>query len=137
MLIFCATPYDSFEIWVWIYICHVFDVQQLNFLIVESLYTMIVSDITPPDWSEFPPIVLGSIPLYCSLRSFAAVLTALKMSPLVTSAHASLRQTPQSRLSSVPLLLSMCCTLRYRVATDPLFPVVGFPHYSVFLIGIF
>ena len=84
---------------------------------------MIVSDIIPPDWSEFSPIVLGSIPLYCSLRSFAAVLTALKMSPLVTSAHASLRQTPHSRFSSVHLLLRMRCTLRYRAATSPLLTV--------------
>ena len=123
VLIFCATPSDSFAIWVWIYIFHLFDVQRPNFLIVESLYTIIVSYINPPAWSECAPIMMGSITLSCSLRSFAAVLTALTMYPLVTSAHASLRQTPHSRFSSVPLLLRMRCTLRYRAATSPLLTV--------------
>ena len=65
----------------------------------------------------------GSIPLSCSLRDFAAVLTALTISPIMTYVHASLRQTSQRRFSYVPLLLMMWYTLHARAATAPLLPV--------------
>ena len=123
VLIFFATPYDSFAIWLWIYICHVFDVQQPNFLIVESLYPMIFNAVSPPAWSECDPIMLGSILLSCILRVLAAVLNALTMSLLVASFHSLLCQTSHSRLYSVPLLMIMWCTLRDRSSMAPFLPV--------------
>ena len=123
VLIFCAMPSDTFAILLWIYICHVSDVQRRNVLIVESLYTIIFSFIDPPDQSECAPIMLGQIPLSHSLRFFVAFLNTLTMSPLVSSIHALLRQTLQSILSSIALLLRMCYTLRARAATAPLLPV--------------
>ena len=84
VLIFCVTPYYIFAIWLCICILHVSEVQWRNFLIVESLYTMIFSAISPFAWSECTPITAGSIPLSYSLRRFALVLTALTMSMLVT-----------------------------------------------------
>jgi len=58
------------------YICHVSDVHLPNFLIVESLYPMILSAMAPPAWRECAPIKSGSIPLSCRLSDFAAVRTA-------------------------------------------------------------
>ena len=123
VLIFCATPSDSFAISLWIYIYHVSDVQRPDFMIVESLYPVILISIAPPDWSECTPIMSGSTLLSCSLRGFVTVITALKMSSLVTSAHASLSQMSQSRFYYVPLLLKMWYTLHARVATSPFLPV--------------
>ena len=87
VLIFCETPSNSFAIWLWIYICHVSEIHQPSFLIVESLYPMILSATTPPTQSECAPIVSGSIPLYCSLRVFASVINTWTMSTLVDSVH--------------------------------------------------
>ena len=99
------------------------DAHRQNFLIVQSLYPMIFSDIAPPDWSECALIILGSNPLSCILSIFEGVLTAIKMSPLVTSVHALLHQTSQIRLSYVSFLPRMRCTLRDRDAMAPLLPV--------------
>ena len=120
VLIFCVKPSGSFEMWLWICICHVSDVQQPNFLILESLYAMVFSAIYPPALSECAPIMFGSITLSCILRFFELVITALKISLLVTAVHASLRQTPQSKFSSITLLLSMWCTLLAMDSKDPL-----------------
>ena len=122
VLIFFAKPSDSFEIWLWIYICHVSDVYWPNSLKVESWYPIIFSTIAPPSWSECAHIMLGSTPLSFSLRVFAAVLAYLTLSPLATSFHASLRQMLQRRLSSITLLLRMSYTLLYRATTAPFLP---------------
>ena len=84
---------------------------------------MVFCAIAPTSWSECVHIMLGSIILSCSLRFFAAVLTALTMFPLVTSIHALLCQTLQRRFSSVPVLLRMWYTLRARDSTANLLPV--------------
>ena len=123
VLIFCATPSDNFTIWMWIYICRVLDVQSPNVLIVESLYPMIFSAIAPPDRSECAPIMLVSIPISCSLRIFAEVISAQTMSLIVTYVHTLLIQTSHIILSSVPLFLSMWYTLCDRSAEAPFLPV--------------
>ena len=87
VLIFWATPSYSFEIWLWMYICHVSDVHLPNFLIVESLYPMILSAMAPPARRECAPIKSGSIPLSCRLSDFVAVRTALTISWLSTECH--------------------------------------------------
>ena len=112
VLIFSATPSDSFGIWLWLCIFHVSDILWTSFMIVELLYPIILSAIVTTTRSECTPTMSGLIPLSCTLRIFAAVLTALTMSPLVTSVHALLCQTSKIRLSSVPLLFSMWCALR-------------------------
>ena len=135
VLIFCTTFYNSFSIWLYIYFFHLSDLNRTYFMIVESLYPMVFSAITLPSQSESAPITSGSIPLYCSLRVFEAVLTALTLSPLVTSFHNSLRQISQRILYYVPLLLSMWCTLHAGAAKDPflskyfwckVFPIIPF-----------
>ena len=123
VLIFYVTHYNSFAIWLWIYICYVSDVHRPNFLIVESLYPMIFSTINPPDESECAPIMSGSIILYYIWWVFEAVLLALTRSLIVASAHDSLIQTSYSRLSSIPLFIRMWCILHARATTDPLLPV--------------
>ena len=123
VLIFCATPINSFEIWLCIYICHISDVQRPNSLVVEYLYPIIFSAIAPPDWSEYAPIMSGSITLSCILRVIKAVLTALKSCLLVTSVHASLHHTSQSRFSFVSLLIGMWRTLRAVASKAPLLTV--------------
>ena len=119
-LIFCATPSNSFSIWLWINICHVSDVHWPDFLIVEYLYPVIFSAISPPSRSECALVMLGSITPYCSLRVFEAVLTALTIYLLVTYVHDLLHYTSQIRFSSVPLFLSMRCTLHARASAYPL-----------------
>ena len=42
VIILCATPFNSFSIWLWIYIFHGPDVQRTNSLKVESFYNMIL-----------------------------------------------------------------------------------------------
>ena len=59
VIIFFATTSNSFKIWLWIYICHLSDIQRPNFLIVESLYPMVFSAVPPLDWSECALIMLG------------------------------------------------------------------------------
>ena len=132
MIIFCAKPSDSFEIWMWIYICHVSDVQRPNFLIVESLCPIIFSAIDPPAWSEFAPIISGSILLSCSLRVFTVVLTALTMSTLVTFVQYLLLQTSHIRFSSVPLLIRMWYTVLW-LTWPPFCPLIrGVRFYPFF-----
>ena len=135
VIIFCTIPSNSFEIWLWIYICHLYDVHCLKLLIVEYLYPIIFSAIAPPAWSKCAPIMSGSTPLSCSLRGFEVVLTALKMSLLLTSVHDSLRQTSQRIFSSITVLLRMCCTLRARSDTDPVLPF--YLWFKVYLIIYF
>ena len=123
MIIFCVTLSDSFIIWMWIYICYVFNVHWPNFLILESLCTLVYSAIAPHDRSECAPIMSGSITFSCRLRVFAAVLTALTMSPIILSVHDSLHQTSHSIVYYVPLLIRMWCTLHAKAATAPLRPI--------------
>ena len=78
MLIFFVTRSDSSQILMWIYILHVFDVQQPNLLIVEYLYPMILSAIYPPDQRIFSPIMSVSITFSWSFRALDDVITAQK-----------------------------------------------------------
>ena len=71
VLIFYATPSNSFAIKMRIYICHVSDIQKPHVLILESLYPIILSAITPPAQSECASTMSGSIPLSFRLRVFA------------------------------------------------------------------
>ena len=102
---------------------------------------MIFSAITPPASSERAPIMSGSITLSCTLRIFAAVVTALKISLLVTSVYIFLWQTSQSRLSSVPLFIRMWCDPSARDAKAPLLPVDSWykvcPILPFFWFGMF
>ena len=59
VLIFCATPSDIFEIWLWIYICHVSDVHQPFFLNSGILISYDFISIAPHVRSECAPIMFG------------------------------------------------------------------------------
>jgi len=105
------------------YICHVSDVHLPNFLIVESLYRMILSAMAPPARRECAPIKSGSIPLSCRLSDFVAVRTALTISWLSTECHLLLMHTSQMRFLPFPPLEMMWCTLLATAATAPPGPV--------------
>jgi len=87
------------------YICHVSDVHQPNFLIVESLYPMILSAMVPPVRRKCAPIISGAMPLSCRLSDFATVHVAATISEPSMECHMVLMHTSQMRCSPLPQAL--------------------------------
>ena len=74
-LIFCLTPFDSFEIWLWIQIFYLSDVQRPNFLIAEYLSPMDLIAIAPPDQIKRECVISGSIHFPWIFRVLDSFLT--------------------------------------------------------------
>ncbi len=123
VLIFAATPSESFPIWLWMYICQVLEVQRPNFWMSESLYPMSLSAMAPPARREWAPTMSGSYPFSWRLSALTDSLMACTMLLPVTLVHFLFKYTSQITFDSSPPFDKMWCTRRARPATAPRVPV--------------
>ncbi len=148
VLIFAATPSESFPIWLCMYICQVLEVQRPNFWMSELLvYPINLSAMAPPAQREWAPTMSVSYPFSCRLSDLtnsqmAWTILLPAVTPLI---HFLLKYTLHMTLDSLPPFARMWCTRRARPATAPrrvpvdcwcrVWPMQPFFWFDIFIVA--